>query len=293
MKMNSIAPLNRGEGRAEQGRRSRRRPRRHGVAKRWTASRISVEGDRDHDRDAAGDDDVGREAEVAAAEDLVRRGRRRRRRPPASRSPPCSPWRSCRPATISGIASGSSTRQRIWRSVMPMPRAASLTDVGHVGEADHRVAVDDLQRVGAEGDDRGVAAAPGDRQQQEEEGDAGDRVEDAGAGEQRRPQPAAAVGEQGQGEGDRRSRSGPRSRPVRGAAGSGSRSGRCVRLPSPSRRAGSVSPGRAGSSELRSWMKPLPTSPTAASEGAASHAAAPRRRRAPRSSPSAIRGTRR
>ncbi len=34
------------------------------------------------------------------------------------------------PAMISGIASGSSTFQRIWRLVKPMPRAASLTESG-------------------------------------------------------------------------------------------------------------------------------------------------------------------
>ena len=35
-----------------------------------------------------------------------------------------------RPPMISGIASGISTRQRIWRSVMPMPRAESLAEAG-------------------------------------------------------------------------------------------------------------------------------------------------------------------
>ena len=34
------------------------------------------------------------------------------------------------PAMISGIASGSSTRQRICRSVRPIPRPASLTESG-------------------------------------------------------------------------------------------------------------------------------------------------------------------
>jgi hypothetical protein len=34
------------------------------------------------------------------------------------------------PPMISGIASGISTRQRIWRLVKPIPRAASLTEAG-------------------------------------------------------------------------------------------------------------------------------------------------------------------
>jgi hypothetical protein len=34
------------------------------------------------------------------------------------------------PAMISGSASGISTFQRTWRSVWPMPRAASVTDLG-------------------------------------------------------------------------------------------------------------------------------------------------------------------
>ena len=49
---------------------------------------------------------------------------------------------------ISGSASGSSTRQSSWRSVIPIPRPASWTAAGHVGEPDDDVAVDDLQVVG-------------------------------------------------------------------------------------------------------------------------------------------------
>ena len=72
-----------------------------------------------------------------------------------------------------------------------------------VGEADEGVAVDDLEVEGGQGDHRGVDAAAGEGQQQEEEGDAGDRVEDPGRGQQRGLQPVAPVGDQGQGEGDR------------------------------------------------------------------------------------------
>ena len=82
---------------------------------------------------------------------------------------------------------------------LPLGQAHSaggvLGRLGHVREPGDRVAVDDLQGVGAERDDRGVDPAPGERQQQEEEGDAGDRVEDPGRRQQRRLQPVAAMGE--------------------------------------------------------------------------------------------------
>ena len=98
------------------------------------------------------------------------------------------------PAMISGRARGSSTRQRSWRSVIPIPRPASLLSDRDVGEARDDVPVDDLQRVDGEDDDRRLPAEPGDRQEQEDEGERGDRVEDArGAGEASGP--ASAGGE--------------------------------------------------------------------------------------------------
>jgi hypothetical protein len=42
----------------------------------------------------------------------------------------------------------------------------------------------------------------GERFEEEEEGDAGDREEDAGGGQQRWLQPAAPMGQQGEGEGE-------------------------------------------------------------------------------------------
>ena len=91
---------------------------------------------------------------------------------------------------ISGIASGSSIRQNSWRLVIPIPRPASRTEAGHVGEPDDHVAVDDLQRVERQRDDRRDRAATGDRQQQREQGDARQRVEDPGGAGERRDQPA-------------------------------------------------------------------------------------------------------
>ena len=192
---------------------------------------------------------------------------------------------------ISGRASGSSTFQRIWRSVMPMPRAASLTELGTLARPTHRVAVDDLQRVGAEGDDRRVAAAAGERQQQEEEGDAGDRVEDPGAASsggcsQRRRWASSASAKATRSRQDR-----PRSRPVRGAGPSASRSGRCCPRPVQAEEVASVAwQGRV--SRVAFFEEGSPTSPTAARRQRVSHAVAPRRC-APPASPPASRGTRR
>ena len=75
--------------------------------------------------------------------------------------------------------------------------------LGHVVEAGHDVAEQDQQRVGDERDDRRGVPAAGDRQQQEEDRDARQRVEDPRHLRDRRRQPAPAVGEQREGERDR------------------------------------------------------------------------------------------
>ena len=85
--------------------------------------------------------------------------------------------------------------------------AGVLGLVGHVVEPRQDVAEDDQQHVGDERDQRRVVAAPGDRQQQEEGGDARDRVEDAGDLGDRADQPAAPVRDDRERERDQRSRS--------------------------------------------------------------------------------------
>ena len=99
------------------------------------------------------------------------------------------------PAMISGTASGISTLQRSCRSVIPIPRPASLAELGHVAEPDDDVAIDDLEVVERQPDHRRRRAAPGDRQEQQEERDARDRVEDPGAADEDGDEPAAAVGD--------------------------------------------------------------------------------------------------
>ena len=142
-----------------------------------------------------------------------------------------------------------------------------LDRVGHVVEADRHVAVDDLQRVGGERDDRGLAAAPGDRQQQEEEGDAGDRVED-------RRSPARSGGCSQRWRWARTASAKAIAKPISDRdhdqlellQGRASRSGRCCsRRPVPAEEvavlclAGQRAP-------VRSWKNPSPTSPAAASD---------------------------
>jgi hypothetical protein len=75
----------------------------------------------------------------------------------------------------------------------PPPRV--LGPDRHVVEARDDVAVDDLDVVGGERDQRGIDSATGDRQEQEEERDARDRVEDTRGPDERRHKPALPVGE--------------------------------------------------------------------------------------------------
>ena len=56
------------------------------------------------------------------------------------------------PAMIAGRASGSSTRQRICRPLIPIPRAASSTSGWNRPEPDHDVPEEDQQRVRDERD---------------------------------------------------------------------------------------------------------------------------------------------
>ncbi len=160
-----------------------------------------VEGQRHQDRDRAGDDDAGREGEVAAGVDLgaePARGDEHRQGRDRHRAHGCDP----QPGDDLRRRQGQLHPPEHLALAHPHPASRLLDRIGDVGEPRHRVAVEDLQRVGAERDDRGVAPQAGDRQQQEEEGEAGDRVEDPGRGEQRRLQPAPPVREQRQGEGD-------------------------------------------------------------------------------------------
>ena len=140
-----------------------------------------------------------------------------------------------RPATMSGIASGSSTRHSSWRSVSPMPRPASLASSGTFCSPSDDVAEDDLQRVGGERDDRRGVAPAGDRQQQEEHRQARQRVEHAGEPDDRPDQPPAAARDQRRARRRSRSRSRPTSDQVQVLRAAGPCSGRSCRRSSPGR----------------------------------------------------------
>ncbi len=102
-----------------------------------------------------------------------------------------------RPATISGTASGKLDLPQHLAAGHAHPPPRVLGPDRHVVEARDDVAVDDLDVVGGERDQRGVDSAPRDRQEQEEEGDARDRVEDPREADERRHEPAPPVGEDG------------------------------------------------------------------------------------------------
>ena len=100
------------------------------------------------------------------------------------------------PAMIAGSASGSSTRHRICTSGEAHPRRASRTSVGHPPQARQHVAKQDQQRVGDERDLDRRHAEPGERDEQLEERERGDRVEGAGDDQDRRLDPVGAVGDE-------------------------------------------------------------------------------------------------
>ena len=86
------------------------------------------------------------------------------------------------PATMSGVASGSSTRQNRPRDVKPMPSADSFASTGTPSMPRDRVADQDEDGVAHERDLGGQGRQPGDGHQDREQGEAGDDVQQAGHG---------------------------------------------------------------------------------------------------------------
>ena len=84
------------------------------------------------------------------------------------------------PAMIAGRASGSSTRQRIWRPLMPIPRAASSTSGGRRAQPGEDVPEQDQEGVGDERHLDGRHRQAGQRDEELEEREARDRVEERG-----------------------------------------------------------------------------------------------------------------
>ncbi len=99
------------------------------------------------------------------------------------------------PAMMTGVARGSSTRHSRWPGLCPRPVAAS-SDLGlHAVEPGQPVADEDQEGVADQRDLGGQQPDPERRDEDREEGEAGDRVQDPAEPQDRTDEPATAMDE--------------------------------------------------------------------------------------------------
>ena len=163
-----------------------------------------IEDDRHQDGDRAGDDDARLEGDVRPDHDFGSE--------PTTVGEDCEGGQRDR-ADRRDPQAGDDFRHRqrdlnlpeqlLFRETDPSGGFCHLT--WHVSQAGRHVAKNDLQGEGRQGDYGCQGTAPGNRQEQEEERDRGDRVEHPGRSEERGGQPAVPMGQDGQRERDQES----------------------------------------------------------------------------------------